>query len=456
MSDLDGDVMRQFQQRLVFLNIDTATRDALRSLRPVVERELPGILDRFYQKLQSHPEVFQLFGGAHHLPHVKEMQMRHWGAIVTGTFDATYLDSVTRVGRAHNRLGLEPRWYIGGYAFITGELLALVTRMDRRGPFSWLRPRVNVAFLQQALLRAVMLDMDLAISVYLEEGRKDRRRMLDGLAEGFNDTLAGIIDGIGTAVGGLRDDAGLLTRAADQALSDSNRADGAAGTTANNVNSVASATEQLSASITEISSQVAQSSRISAQALETTKRTDSAVRSLVAAAGRIGDVLGLINTIAGQTNLLALNATIEAARAGEAGKGFAVVAGEVKALATQTAKATDEISAQVTAIRQGREEAVSAISQIGGVISGMDEIATSIASAVEEQSIATREIARSIAEAASGTVGVSESISHVADAARQTGAAADRLNQSSASLGLQAQSLREKAQTFTTRMRESA
>ena len=176
---------------------------------------------------------------------------------------------------------------------------------------------------------------------------------------------------------------------------------------------VASAAEELSASISEIARQVAQSSEIADQAVQDANRTDSIVKTLADGAQKIGDVVGLISTIAGQTNLLALNATIEAARAGDAGKGFAVVASEVKSLANQTAKATEDISQQVAQIQVATKEAVTAIEAISQTIGEVSRIATAIAAAVEEQGAATQEIARNVHEAASGTQQVGTNIAGV-------------------------------------------
>ncbi len=191
-----------------------------------------------------------------------------------------------------------------------------------------------------------------------------------------------------------------------------------------NVQTVAAASEELSASIGEISRQVTHAASIAERAVEETRRTDNTVRGLTETAGRIGEVVKLISNIAGQTNLLALNATIEAARAGEAGKGFAVVASEVKSLANQTAKATEEISAQIAAVQKVTQEAVDAIRSIGGTIGEVSEVATGIASAVEEQGAATQEITRNTQEAARRTREVSETVAGVTDGADATGAAA--------------------------------
>jgi methyl-accepting chemotaxis protein len=194
-----------------------------------------------------------------------------------------------------------------------------------------------------------------------------------------------------------------------------------------NVQAVASATEELSSSITEISRQVQESARVANEAVGQARVTTERVSELSRAATRIGDVVELINTIAGQTNLLALNATIEAARAGEAGRGFAVVASEVKALAEQTAKATGEIGQQIASIQTATEHSVGAIKDISGTIEKLSEISSTIAAAVEEQGAATQEISRNVQQAAEGTHQVSANITDVQRGANETGSASSQV-----------------------------
>ena len=220
-----------------------------------------------------------------------------------------------------------------------------------------------------------------------------------------------------------------------------------------NVQTVASAARELTASVSEISQQVSNSSRSAHKAVEEAARTDVTVQGLVTAVQKIGDVVALINDIASQTNLLALNATIEAARAGDAGKGFAVVATEVKALATQTARATEEISQQIAAIQSSTGDAVGAIKGIGLTISGINEIATTIAAAVEEQGAATQEIARNVSEAAQGTSQVSSNITGVTQSSGQTGVAAGQVLGAADDLAKQAETLRLHVDHFLVKVR---
>jgi methyl-accepting chemotaxis protein len=220
-----------------------------------------------------------------------------------------------------------------------------------------------------------------------------------------------------------------------------------------NVQTVAAASEELSTSIAEISRQVMHAAEIAGRAVEETQRTDGTVQGLAEAAAKIGEVVSLISDIAGQTNLLALNATIEAARAGEAGKGFAVVASEVKSLATQTAKATEEISAQIAAVQNVTQEAVEAIQRIGGTISEVSSVATSIAGAVEEQGAATQEITRNTQEAARRTKDVAHNITGVTEGANATGAAAQEVRSAAETLGDQAEALRAEVGDFLAKIR---
>ena len=220
-----------------------------------------------------------------------------------------------------------------------------------------------------------------------------------------------------------------------------------------NVQTVASATEELSSSIREIGNQVSESSRIVGAAVTQADDTNAKVKALAEAAQKIGDVVTLINEIAGQTNLLALNATIEAARAGEAGKGFAVVASEVKNLATQTAKATEEIAGQVRAIQDATDTSAQAIDTIAQTINRVNEISTAIASAVEEQGAATQEIARNVQQAAQGTTEVSSNIGSVTQVAQETGAAATQLLSSAGELARNGTLLRSQVDDFLREVR---
>ncbi|MGE0045884.1 MAG: methyl-accepting chemotaxis protein, partial [Hyphomonadaceae bacterium] len=260
-----------------------------------------------------------------------------------------------------------------------------------------------------------------------------------------------IADIVASASTEMRATAESMARMAEETTRRSSEVSSAAELASANVQTVSAAGEELSASISEIARQVAESNSVTQRAVAEADRTSVSVQGLADAAQKIGNVVTLINNIAGQTKLLALNATIEAARAGEAGKGFAVVASEVKSLSDQTAKATDEISSQVSAMQAATATSVGAIQSIAETIRKVAEIATAIAGAVEEQSTATREIAVNVAQAADGTSQVSANISGVSDAAHQSSAASGDLLQASNELSRQSEELRHTIERFVNR-----
>jgi methyl-accepting chemotaxis protein len=259
------------------------------------------------------------------------------------------------------------------------------------------------------------------------EAKLKRGQRMDQIARDFEAMIGDVIRTVSSASAALEASAGTLTSTAEQSERVTATVAAASEEASTNVQTVAAAAEEMSSSVDEISRQVQDSARIAGEAVQQAERTNEHVAELAKAAGRIGDVVELITQIAGQTNLLALNATIEAARAGEAGRGFAVVASEVKALAEQTAKATGEISQQITGIQGATEQSVGAIKSIGDTIGKMSEIASTIASAVEEQGAATREISRNVQQAAHGTQQVSASIVDVQRGASETGSASSNV-----------------------------
>lgn len=327
--------------------------------------------------------------------------------------------------------------------------------LDAEVPFRGLETEVGRIAAALQVFKDALVEKRRADEVLRVENEAKARRaeMLDRITRDFESAVAGVLDAVTAATTELQATAGSMSSTADETNRQSMTVAAAAEQASTNVQTVASAAEELAVSISEINLQVSKSATIAGRAAEEAGRTNETVKTLADAAQKIGDVVSLINDIASQTNLLALNATIEAARAGELGKGFAVVAAEVKNLASQTSRATEEIAAQIAGMQGVTHEAVAAINLISSTIGEVNSIATTIASAVEEQGAATQEIARNVQQAASGTTEVSANITGVREAASETGAAAQQVLGAAEELARQADGLRRRVGDFLSQVK---
>ncbi|HEU4520285.1 MAG TPA: methyl-accepting chemotaxis protein [Microvirga sp.] len=360
-------------------------------------------------------------------------------AVALGLAARTILADVSRpLGRIAHQMG----------RLASGDLAVAVTDADRSNEIGALARALQV--FKDAMIAKQEADREAGREA---DAKMRRAQRLDEITRAFEGQVEALTRGLAAAASDMEGTARAMTAVADETNGRSVHVASAAAQTSANVQTVASATEELSISIRTIADQVTQSSGVAERALAEARRTNATVGTLAGAAERIGDVVALISTVAGQTNLLALNATIEAARAGEAGRGFAVVASEVKDLAGQTARATEEISAQIAAVQQATRDAVEAIGAIAATIAEVSQISTTVAAAVEEQGAATHEISRNVQEAARGTAQVTASIGDVRRGAGETGQAAAQVLEAARLLTQHSGELGREVEAFLTGVR---
>ncbi|MGI4795400.1 MAG: methyl-accepting chemotaxis protein [Janthinobacterium lividum] len=402
----------------------------LRELRGFLDQTLPDLLVQLHGSFAAWPEIHRALMD----PAVHQVRLGHWMRVARGDFGDGFLESAGQLAKAlYDHKVPAYAVTLCHWTVMNGILRAL--KLDQP-PAALSRPRrARTAFARRlALQKATWLDLEVLLETYAAAEQASRREVTQQISNAFDGQMGGVVFEIGRSA----DDAGEGTRGIRTTAETSIRrveAMAAAMERSNvNVQTVAAASEQLSASLAGITQRVGESERAVEQAVQDAQQTDVVVQALANGANKVGEVVRLIEAVASQTNLLALNATIEAARAGEAGKGFAVVANEVKQLASQTAKATAEIGIQISEMQGATGHAVEAIRTIVTTITGMRDISLDIANSVREQGYATAEIAKSATEAAVGNQEVEDLISGIRADTRQTTEAAQKVDLSMVSL----------------------
>ncbi|WLR91851.1 methyl-accepting chemotaxis protein [Shinella zoogloeoides] len=468
---------KQLNERLQFVDLDTRQRDALKRALPTISASLDGALDTFYRKARATPETARFFSSEAHIQSAKGRQVKHWELIGSANFDTQYVDAVTTIGKTHARLGLEPRWYIGGYALILEAIVESVIAKHLEG-FLYRKKAAALGGEITAIVKAALVDMDYAISVYLEALQEEREKSeaerqarnaeqeealaaldasLTRLAGGdltaaISKPLAPQFEGLrsnfNSAIAKLDDTLGAIVTAADDAAGNSGELVHATDDMAKRTEQQAASLEETAAAVEEITTisreaagRAEEARRVVRSATEEAERSGEVVEQAVGAmsaiqdsSGRITQIIGVIDQISFQTNLLALNAGVEAARAGEAGKGFAVVAQEVRELAQKSAEAAKEIKALIDKSFADVQLGVSLVNRTGEALHHIGEQVVHINAHIDAIASSAREQSAGISEINTAVGSMDQMTQQNAAMVEETNAATHNLMQVSTTL----------------------
>ena len=430
------------RSRLRFIGMDEASRQTMRRMSPLIADALEPALETFYRTVRATPETARFFSGEQHMAGAKDRQKRHWEMIASGDFGPAYAKGVRAIGSTHARIGLEPRWYIGGYAIVLESLIDQIVAkrwpVERKGMFGGKPPEHTAASVSAeigVLAKAAMLDMDLAISIYLENleaeraaAEREQVKSLDELADSLDQIAAGnlvvsvdaslagkserLVLSFNRAVASLRDIVLAVGEAAGQVQQGTAEITRASDDLSRRTEQTAAGLEQTAAALNELTDLVkraAEGARKTDSTVVATrteaeesgkivKRAIAAMEQIEKSSGQIGQIIGVIDEIAFQTNLLALNAGVEAARAGEAGRGFAVVAQEVRALAQRSAEAAKEIKTLISASTLQVDDGVALVGSTGDALLRIVSSFAGISRMVEEMATSAQNQATGLAQ----------------------------------------------------------